>query len=336
MKLIRRRRTLIDVAGLAGRSGRTTLLALLPLVLMAGRAYAANSNGCEGGGYQVVTNAGAIAGPFTGTVAAGSLGAQFLVKGKYVEFTVVSATFEVLHYTLTGAANALDITGGVRTEVFAAKTPNHGGLTLSSDLTVELAAETLTIQRSGAGLSMKIEANDCANGGLFQMEPGRGDGGTTDITHTLATGVFYFDNPTFRQQSNAPSLPVCQNGVFTPACYPVPVTPRINFANDFSRKFVGRDSPQVATRITNPLCRNVFPIATGTQNVDHCGGVSVWRVASGGRMGGVMGEDSVEVAPPATACVSHCQAQDQVRGKFPVLGFPFPVPDSSRLKPRLP
>lgn len=97
-----------------------------------------------------------------------------------------------------------------------------------------------------------------------------------------------------------------------------PVTPRVSFANDLSPTFVGRDSSQVATRIS------------------QFGGVSVWRVASGGRMGGVLGEDSVEVAPPATNCVQNCQAQNRVRGKFPVLGFPFPGPDASRLTPRFP
>jgi hypothetical protein len=70
--------------------------------------------------------------------------------------------------------------------------------------------------------------------------------------------------------------------------------------------------------------------------VDHCGGVSLWRVASGGRMGIVLGEDSTEVAPPATNCRENCQAQNQVRGQAVVLGFPFAVPDSSRLKPRFP
>jgi hypothetical protein len=335
MTLLRRRTTLTNRSRLAW-SGRTTLLALLPLALLAGRADAANSDGCAGGGFQLVTIGGIIGGPLKGQVAGGTLGAQFLVKGKYVEFTVVSATFEVLRYTLTGAANPGDITGGLRTEVFAAKTPNHSGLTLTGNMDVEIKDEGVTIGRSGPGLSMKIQANDCAAGGIFQMEPERGDGGTTDITHTLANGIFYFDNQAFRQEANSPSRPLCQNGVFTPDCYPVPVTPRINFGNDFSRKFVGRDSPQVATRLTNPLCRNVFPTATGTQNVDHCGGVSVWRVASGGRMGGVLGEDAVEVNPPATTCTSNCQAQDRVRGRFPVLGFPFPVPDSSRLKPRFP
>jgi hypothetical protein len=49
-----------------------------------------------------------------------------------------------------------------------------------------------------------------------------------------------------------------------------------------------------------------------------------------------MGEDSVEVAPPAKSCVSHCKAQDQVRDQGVVLGFPFPAPVDSLLQPRLP
>jgi len=49
------------------------------------------------------------------------------------------------------------------------------------------------------------------------------------------------------------------------------------------------------------------------------------------RMGIVLGDDAVEVAPPSKNCVTNCQAQDRVRGEFPVLGFPFPVPLASRL-----
>ena len=106
------------------------------------------------------------------------------------------------------------------------------------------------------------------------------------------------------------------------------VTARVNFANDVSPRFVGRDSAQVATRIAQPGCTNAF----GT----HCGGVSLWSVASGGRMGQVMGEDAVEVSPVATDCVEDCQAQNQIRGHAVLLGFPFPVPAASRLTPRLP
>jgi hypothetical protein len=47
-------------------------------------------------------------------------------------------------------------------------------------------------------------------------------------------------------------------------------------------------------------------------------------------MGFVTGEDSVEVANPPTTCTHQCKAQNQVRGRLVVLGFPFPVPAGSR------
>jgi hypothetical protein len=62
--------------------------------------------------------------------------------------------------------------------------------------------------------------------------------------------------------------------------------------------------------------------------------MSIWDVASGGRMGMVTGEDATEVANPPTACVSNYRAADQVRGRLAVLGFPFPVASDSRLGPR--
>jgi hypothetical protein len=177
---------------------------------------------------------------------------------------------------------------------------------------------------------MKIQAKDCANGGLFQMEVERNDGTPTLFTHILADAVFYFDNRNFRNRDG--DVVPFKDATIT-------VTPRINFGNDTSRKFVGRDSPQVATRRSEPACVNQiatrFP-ATPIAIVRHCGGVSRWDVASGGRMGQVMGEDAVEVAPPATVCVQNCQAQNRVRGGAVVLGFPFPVGQADRLKPRFP
>jgi len=290
----------------------TFCLALL-IIVMSGSSLAAKSSGCEGGAFSVLLSSGAISGDQSVSVPSGSIGSSFLVKGAFVEFTVDSATLAVRNYTLTGAANPEDLTGGRRTIVFASKSANLRGATLTSNLIIQLAAEGIVIQRAGAGVSMKLQANDCATGGIFQMEPERGDGTATIVTHVLGAGVFYFDNPNFR---NPPPLPLCPaGGPFTAQCTPVPITPRINFANDLSPKFVGRDSPQVATRLVQQ------------------GGVSVWQVESGGRMGGVLGEDSVEVAPPAKPCTHKCQAQDRVRGRFPVLGFPFPVPAASRITP---
>ena len=301
----------------------------------AAQAGAASSAGCEGGGYVIVTGLGRTVAPATTggalktTIPSTDLGAEFLVKGKYIEFTVVSATFGVKNWLFTGAANKLDITGGRRTPVFASKLPDHRGLTLSSAVDVDISGADLVIGRTGTGLSMKIQAKDCANGGVFQMEPQRGDGTATVITHTLAPEAFYFDNPNFRAREGE-VVP------FKDTTLPVPS--RINIANDFSPKFVGRDSAQVATRIAQG-CPNTVPAPKqpgGTAPVNHCGGVSVWSVSSGGRMGQVMGEDSTEVAPPPTNCTHQCQAQNRVRGQSVVLGFPFPVPAASRLQPRTP
>ena len=107
-----------------------------------------------------------------------------------------------------------------------------------------------------------------------------------------------------------------------PSRFCVQVSTRVNIANDASDDFVARDSAQVATRVTNPACNTATPV---TPSVAHCGGVSVWDVASGGRMGFVTGEDAVEVANPPTNCTQNCQAQNRVRGRLAVLDFPFPV-----------
>ena len=115
----------------------------------------------------------------------------------------------------------------------------------------------------------------------------------------------------------------------------ITITPRVNFGSDTSSLLVGRDSPQAATRINQNGCTNQIPKRDGTfATVRHCGGVSEWNVESGGRMGQVMGEDSTEVAPPATFCTTDCQAQNQVGGGAVVLGFPAVVPAQYRLNPR--
>src|SRR3954467_3430252 len=301
----------------------TVVLIVAAAVLVAGRGNAAASAGCEGGGYSVL----GLSGDQSTSVPAATVPATFLVQGKYVEFTVVADSFGILNYTFTGAPNALDMTGGRRTIAFASKTPDHRGLTLTSAVSVELSGEGLVLQRTGPGLGMKIQALDCATGGIFQMEPQRADGTATRITHTLGDGVFFFDNPNFRAREGD-TVPYKDTTVVVPS--------RINFANDVSPRFVGRDSPQVATRVLQG-CVNTVPAPRqpgGTATVDHCGGVSVWDVASGGRMGGVFGEDATEGAPPASACTHQCQARDRVRGQSTVLGFPFPVPAASRLQPR--
>ncbi len=310
---------------------------LVPLLAVAQPAQAASSKGCTNGGYELVSGTRVVASARTGevdtTIPAATLGAQFLVRGRYNTFLVDAATFGIRDYAFTGAANPLDMTGGRRTPVWASKSPDHRGLRLTSGITVELKEETLEIGRTGAGLEMKIQAKDCAQGGVFQMEPERGDGTRTRITHTLAPSAFFFDNPNFRARVGQFLGDDCTS-VTTgpPSRFCVQVSTRVNIANDISPRFVARDSAQVATRVTQADCNTRTPV---TPSVRHCGGVSVWDVASGGRMGFVSGEDAVEVANPPTDCVQDCQAQNQVRGRLAVLGFPFPVPNGSRLTPRV-
>src|SRR6267143_6912560 len=315
-----------------------TGLAIASVLLAPDRAFAASSKGCVDGGFSLL----GLSGDQKAIVQASQVGATFLVKGTYVEFTVDADTFGVRNWTLTGVPNPLDITGGRRTVVFTAKIPDHRGLFLSSDVSVEISKEALVIQRMGSGLSMKIQVKDCANGGVFQMEPARADGTTTRFTHVLASDVFYFDNPNVRDRlgERIPCSGILPNGtpVVCNGANPdgtVTVTARVNFANDFSNKFVGRDSPQVATLVAFPECTNSIPNPFHPGTVVHCGGVSVWDVATGGRMGQVMGEDSTEIAPAATKCTANCTAQNQVQGKAVVVGFPFHVSDPVRLKPRV-
>lgn len=321
---------------LASHGRAATAAMLLLAALASGKAEAASSEGCEGGGFTVLGKTGTQ----DSTVPVAQVTATFDVVGKYVTFQIDAASLGIRNYTLTGAANALDITGQRSTPVFVSKLPNHRDLTLTGDVFLEIKDEAISIGREGPGLVMKIQAKDCAQGGVFQMEVERADQTATVFTHTLAGNdpprdpltAFYFDNRNFRAREGD-TVPYKDTTVV--------VTPRINFGNDYSAKFVGRDSPQVATRIPNPACTNTIqtradkpPFNTGI--VRHCGGVSQWSVASGGRMGMVFGEDSTEVAPPATTCVQNCQAQNRVRGQAVVLGFPFPVADADRLKPRFP
>ena len=308
--------------------------------VLAQPATAASSDACLGGGYRLVnltTGATVAADPTEGTVPAAALGDRFGIRGVYNQFDVRASDFAVLDYAFTGAANEEDMTGGRFTPVFASKVPDLRGATLTSDVQVSLDQGDLIITRTGSAVSMKIQAKDCAQGGIFQMEPERGDGQTTRIVHTLAQSSepgmtpFYFDNTNFRQRVGQFLGDACTD-VTTgpPSQFCVQVSTRTNIANDVSPAFVARDSAQVAERVDQPQCNTATPVSP---SVEHCGSQSLWDVASGGRMGFVTGEDAVEVANPPTDCVEDCQAQNQVRGRLAVLGFTFPVPAGSRLTP---
>lgn len=235
-------------------------------------AFAATSSSCSGGGFTLVLPNGKSVSAKDTKLAPSSLpaGSRIKLVGRYVEFEVNVSTFATYNYTLTGASNPEDLTGGTRKTLFASKVPDLGGRTLDSgELEAKFDPTGVVLLRKGSAGKMKIQAKDCATGGIFQMEPEMGQ--NVVITHTLAPGMFYFTNP---------------------------YTGKINFGD--GTKLRGKDSPQVATRLSQ----------TDT--------VTVWSVASGGRMGGVLGEDAVELSAGATQCVQDCQAQNRIRGSLPV------------------
>ena len=322
------------------------VVSFAPLVVSSGvTAEAASSTGCEGGRFSLVnliTGAPVASGGVRDvdrTIEADDLGPgdRFGVRGRYVSFDVSRSTFAIYDYAFTGAANPLDLTGGRRTPVWASKVPDHRGQTLTSGVSAKLAGEGMSIGRTGPGLSMNIQAKDCAQGGIFQMEPERTDQTRTRIVHTLAQSgtpglaPFYFDNPLFRARvgqflgSGCTSVTTGPPGRFC-----VQARTRVNIANGLSASFVARDSAQVSARVDQPQCSTAGRI---TPRVQHCARQSIWDVASGGRLGFVTGEDAVELGNPPTACTSECQARNRVRGRLALLGFPFPVPAGSRLTP---
>src|SRR5207245_8276917 len=190
------------------------------------------------------------------TITADNLGPSVLVDGKYVEFTVVSEAFGVEDWTLTGEPNPLDITGNV---VFDSKTPDHRGLVLTGDVTVERKGTDIILVRQGPGLTMTIQAKDCANGGIFQMEVERNDATATRFTHVLGDGVFYFDNPNFRAR---------EGDVVPFKDTTVTVAARINFPNDSSGAFWARESRKSATRVKD--------LGGVTQSARRRGGPGPW------------------------------------------------------------
>jgi hypothetical protein len=308
---------------------------LVPLGWVVGQpaAQAASSRFCDGS-YSVLGKVGTHD-RFRGTVPAPA--GRFLVQGKYTQFEIDPVSFAVFNYTFTGAPNPGDMTGGHPTAVFASKIPDHRGLTLNSAISLEWRDERMTISRTGTGgLSMKIQANDCAQGGIFQMEVERGDGTRTRFVHRLADGAFYFDNPNFRAQLGQFLGADCTSAQTGPAGdFCVQVAPKVNISSDAAPNLIVRDSPQVATRVQQASCGPDFTNTLGlTETRNQCGGMTIWDVASGGRVGMVTGEDATENAPPAEACTADCQAQDQVRGRLAIMGFPSPVPAASRLTPR--
>jgi hypothetical protein len=276
---------------------RSRLLAALTLAaaVLLSPGVAAASGGDDGGA-EGGTTTGATAGDFAVTVngrtSNPAAGKEFridgvvptgriAVRGAHVGFVIDPATLGVYDYTLTGAASPERMVTGP-TVVFAAKVPTLSAAQLRSVRIEQLRLrdETLVVTFSTAAGKLKVQAKDAPQGGIFQME--QEFGAPVEFVHTLGAGVFYFVNE---------------------------FTGKVNFGNGVPadathQMLLGKDSPQVATKLAQT--------ATSTR----------WSVASGGRMGGVLGEDSIELSAGATNCTTDCQARNRIQGSLTVPADP--------------
>jgi hypothetical protein len=212
-------------------------LAMLAAIILAAvmvstpeRAQAAKAGTCER--FTVSTGGQTFSGDQKRTLQPSQVGPTIEVSGTYIRFTIISNTFEVRNYTHTGADSPrpdknLPIDGP--TVIFTSKVPNHGQI-LNGPLSLEIAAEGVVLERAGGGQDMKIQAKDCQQGGLFQMEP---EPGTTE-TNTLGPGLRYTQQP--------------------------PGEERLCFTNG---RFSGYDSPELATLVSNTASTATWDVQAG-------------------------------------------------------------------------
>jgi hypothetical protein len=222
-----------------------------------------------------------------------ALAGRLVVSGVHTRFQVDPATLGVYDYTLTGAPDAGRMVTAP-TVIFASKVPTLteaqlAGARLSS---LEVKDSTLVLVLSTSAGSLKVQAKDAPQGGIFQMESEFG--APVEFVHTLGSGIFYFVNA-FTGKVNL------GNGI-----------DRVSATDDptgYHQMLLGKDSPQVATKTFQG------------------GTVTKWLVQPGGRLGGVLGEDAIELSQGATSCTSQCQAQNQINGSLTVPSDPVsPTP----------
>jgi hypothetical protein len=203
------------------------------------------------------------------------------VRGVHVTYRIDPATLGVYDYSLTGAPDPQRMVTRP-TVVFASKVPQLTAAQLSGVRITELRLkdDVLVVDFATAAGSFKIQSKDAPQGGIFQMEQEFGT--TVEFVHTLGPTLFYFVNS---------------------------FTGKVNFGDgadgvtsgpDAHQMLLGKDSPQVATK--------KYQDGTTTR----------WAVTSGGRLGGVLGEDAIELSAGATNCTSGCQAQNRIQGSLTV------------------
>jgi hypothetical protein len=203
------------------------------------------------------------------------------VRGVHVTYRIDPSTLGVYEYSLTGAPDPQRMVTEP-TVVFASKVPQLTAAQRSGVRITELRLRdgVLVVEFATAAGKFKIQSKDAPQGGIFQMEQEFGT--TVEYVHTLGSTLFYFVNS---------------------------YTGKINLGNGADavtsgtgahQMLLGKDSPQVATKL--------YQDGTTTR----------WAVTSGGRMGGVLGEDAIELSAGATNCTSGCQAQNRIQGSVPV------------------
>lgn len=265
---------------------RTTAIVAAALVAASGLLFpaAAQAKTTSVGGDYAVTVNGTTYNPAPGKDAKlkdVAVSGRITVSGTNNRFTIDPATLGVYDYTLTGAPDTQRMVTSP-TVVFASKVPTLTAAQRSGARlsSLEVRDDSLVAIFTTAGGKLKIQAKDGAQGGIFQMEPEFA--APVELVHTLGPGLFYFVNQ---------------------------YTGKINFGNGVDavtsgpgahQMLLGKDSPQVATK--------TYQDATVTK----------WTVASGGRMGGVLDEDAIELSAGATNCTSQCQAQNRINGSLPV------------------
>ncbi|NQX10756.1 hypothetical protein HQQ80_03870 [Microbacteriaceae bacterium VKM Ac-2855] len=269
------------------RAARVVAIAAAALVLTGLAAAPAEAKPSENGGDYAVTVNGVTYNPATGKdVKLKDLAASgtIAVRGLNNRFDIRTSTLGVYDYTLTGAPDALRMVTAP-TVIFASKVPTLTPAQLAGAKIKELEVrdDSLVIIFSTAAGKLKIQAKDGAQGGIFQMEPEFA--GNVELVHTLGPGLFYFVN-SFTGKVNF------GNGVDAVTAAQSPT--------GYHQMLLGKDSPQVATK--------TFQSGTVTR----------WSVASGGRLGGVLGEDAIELSQGATNCTQQCQAQNRIHGSLPV------------------
>lgn len=153
------------------------------------------------------------------------------VKGTFVEFKVDLDTFTVTDYILTGAPSSSDVTGGRRTRVFVSQMPQLSA-SLTSNLELRLSQERVILIRAGRGAKLKVDAKDCTQGDIF------------DIESNYPVKVVHMLDAAFRYYKDAAGRTMFTNG-----------------------KVIGRESPDLATLISRTTRTSQWQLNAGG-NVD--------------------------------------------------------------------